>query len=55
MDRGDVIEYQTDSGTQTGTVVDTHGSKVSVTHIDNPQATRTIEKEQIIEAKKRRR
>ena len=45
MNRGDIIEYQTDNGTEIGTVIKVTKNTVTVTSIEEPNVTWRVKKE----------
>ena len=53
MNIGDIIEYQTDNGTEIGTVIKVTKDAVTVTDIEEPNATWRVKRDRILNVLKR--
>lgn len=51
MKIGDIVEYQKERETETGTVIEIHENTVKVTFPDRPESTQTVSKNRIVNIK----
>lgn len=54
MQHGDIVEYQSDNGTEIGTVIDIAEKVVTVTYPDKPDERRAVSRKKILNVQKRR-
>ena len=53
MNQGNIIEYQTDNGTEIGTVIKVAKDAVTVTDIEEPNVTWRVKRDRILNVLKR--